>query len=109
LPSKNPTASRRFSPDISQGRIDGAAAHEKLEAGIGQRRRDPVPRRLHRRIRQPEDDDNRLAPTAIAPASTGQASMPLTAAEKTRASMGGLRANAGARKPPLSTSLSSEN
>ena len=50
---------------IRRGEIDGAAAHGKLEPGIGQRGGDAVPRLLHRRIRQADDDDNRIAPAAI--------------------------------------------
>ena len=51
--------------DIGRGQIDGRAAHGKLEPGIGQRRGDAVPRFLHRRIRQPDDDDDRIAPAGI--------------------------------------------
>ena len=37
----------------------------KFEPGIGQRRRDAVARFLHRRIRQPDDDDQGVAPAGV--------------------------------------------
>ena len=43
--------------DIRRGEIDGGSPHGKSEPRIGQRRRDPVPRLLHRRVRQADDDD----------------------------------------------------
>jgi len=45
------------------------------------------------------DDEDKGAPQPqFTSTSTGKASIPLTAADRTRASMGGLRANAGARE-----------
>jgi len=52
-------------PDIRRGEIDGAASHGEFEPGIGQRGGDAVPRFLHRRIRQADDDDEGIPPAAI--------------------------------------------
>ena len=54
---------RAFLFHVSGREIDRGAAHEKLETGIGQSRADAVLRFLHRRIRQPDDGDDRIAPT----------------------------------------------
>ena len=52
--------------DNIRGReVDGGPAHRKPKSGIGQRRRDAVARFLHRRIRQPDDDDRSVALTRI--------------------------------------------
>jgi hypothetical protein len=45
--------------------IDCRTPHRKLEPGVGQRRSYPVPRLLHRRIRQTDDDDHGIPPAAI--------------------------------------------
>jgi hypothetical protein len=45
--------------------IDGRPAHRKFEPGISQRGAHPVPRFLDRRIRQSDDDNQRLAPATV--------------------------------------------
>ena len=51
--------------DIRRRQIDRRAPHRKLEPGIGQRRRNPVSRLLHRRIREPGNHDEGVPPSGI--------------------------------------------
>jgi len=62
--------------DIGRRQIDGAAARMKFEPGIGQRRRDPVPRLLHRRVRQADDDDEGVSRPQLTSTSTGKVLIP---------------------------------
>ena len=45
--------------------VDGGAAHRKFEAGIGERGGDAVARFLDRRVRQADDDDERVAVAGV--------------------------------------------
>src|ERR1035438_8810266 len=101
---------RPFLLHVRQGRVDGGAAHRTFETGIGQRGGGAGARLLHRRIRQADDDDDRIPQPQLTSTSTGKASIPLTSAfvlngrttadrtaDRTRASMGGYGTKAGAR------------
>ncbi len=56
---------RPFLFHVGGREIDGRAAHREFVAGIGERGRHPVARFLHRRVRQPDDDDEGLAPAGV--------------------------------------------
>jgi hypothetical protein len=67
--------------------VDRGAAEGEVIAGVDQGGRDTIARLLHCGVGKTDDNDQRIAEAALTSTSTGYASIPLTAAEQTLASM----------------------
>ena len=81
---------RAFFAEVGGREVDGGAALRKAETGVDQRGGDAIAGFFNRGVGEP-DDDHEVSPRPESTStSTGQASMPFTAAEQTFASMRGI-------------------